>query len=148
LRNPVAVEDFDADGDGDLAVPCGDAVCLLLGRLAEASSDLDQDRVPDECQRPREEPFRRGDANGDGAASLTDAIVILNRLFAGGAALACPRAADADDDGSVSLTDAVRVLAFLFRGDGAPAPPFPVCGTDPTPDALGDCRYPQGQCGP
>ncbi len=83
--------------------------------------------------------FRRGDADDNGAVQLTDAVGILNFLFAGGEAT-CVDAADADDNGTVQLTDAVHVLTFLFGG--GPPPPSPgveACGPDPDPDDGSGC---------
>jgi subtilisin-like proprotein convertase family protein len=85
----------------------------------------------------RSAPFRRGDANADGAVGITDAVVTLNALFRGAPWPACADAADADDDGSVSLTDAVYTLRYLFLSGSVPPAPGPSeCGADPTEDAL------------
>lgn len=81
--------------------------------------------------------FTRGDVNADGTVMLTDAIRILNYLFAGGVAPECLDAADADDSGFVDIGDATRLLNYLYLGNVAPPPPpFGVCGPDPTPDQL------------
>ena len=87
--------------------------------------------------------FIRGDANEDGNVDLTDAVFVLNALFASTDSLGimCEDAADTDDDGSINLTDAIGVLSFLFRGGEPPAPPFQVCGDDPTDDALSSCNW-------
>ena len=47
--------------------------------------------------------------------------------------------ADADDSGNVNgLVDGLYVLNFQFvPGSPAPPPPYPFCGSDPTPDAVG-----------
>jgi hypothetical protein len=82
--------------------------------------------------------FVRGDAGGDGAVTLADAVSILRYLFLGADPPRPLDAADADDSGKVDLTDAVRVLLFLHR-DGAPPPsPFPAAGVDLTFDELAD----------
>ena len=84
--------------------------------------------------------FRRGDADGDGHVTLTDAVVVLDTLFRGKGPLPCADAADADDDGIVNLTDGVRILLYLFQGGPAPPAPGPeVCGGDPTADKLAPC---------
>lgn len=81
--------------------------------------------------------FIRGDANRTGGIDLTDAITVLDYLFAGVGELRCQDAADANDNGRVELTDAVYLLGYLFSGDGAaPPPPFPEPGVDPTEDGL------------
>jgi hypothetical protein len=79
--------------------------------------------------------FLRGDANGDGARDVSDAVFVLLYLFAGGEAPACFDACDTDDSGSLALSDAIALLDFLFRGGRAPPPPARA-GFDPTRDAL------------
>ncbi len=81
-------------------------------------------------------PFVRGDANEDAAVDLTDAVLLLEHLFRGGAEPACLPAADSNDDGGVNLSDVVFLLSHLFRGGDPPPSPFPACGADGTPDAL------------
>ncbi len=82
--------------------------------------------------------FIRGDTNGDGAINIADAVSLLAGLFTGGA-LNCEDAADCNDDGQVNIADAVYELSNLFSGGpNMPAPTAPVCGADPTTDAL-DC---------
>ncbi|MBI4603304.1 MAG: hypothetical protein HY721_15225 [Planctomycetes bacterium] len=84
--------------------------------------------------------FRRGDADLDGRSTLTDAVLVLRRLFLGGEALRCEDAADSDDDGALRLTDALFLLLHLFAGGAAPPEPGPArCGPDPTEDALARC---------
>ncbi len=78
--------------------------------------------------------FVRGDVNGDGVLTVSDAIVILRVLFAG-RELACLEAADAADDGVLNVADAIALLGFLFTGGAAPPPPAP---GSPMPDIDGD----------
>lgn len=66
--------------------------------------------------------FFRGDVNGDGAITLTDAVYLDNYLFVGGPAPPCLEAADANDDGSINISDVVFILAYLFQGGPAPSP--------------------------
>jgi len=79
--------------------------------------------------------FTRGDANGDGAVSLGDAIAALGYLFQGMPA-GCVVALDANDDDAVSLGDPIWILLHLFGGAG-PLPPPHTCGFDGTPGTLG-----------
>ena len=84
--------------------------------------------------------FRRGDANADGNVDIADPIVILERLFRGGAALSCEDAADVQDDGSLDITDPIYALSWLFMAGPAPFPPGPRdCGPDPQSDQLAEC---------
>jgi hypothetical protein len=80
--------------------------------------------------------FKRGDVDADGKTGITDAIVILTRLFLGGDEPPCLDAADVDDSGELNLTDAVRLLTHLFLGGLPPQEPFPQCGRDVTLDNI------------
>jgi hypothetical protein len=82
------------------------------------------------------DPFRRGDANGDGEIDISDALAILFHLFLANPPLACMDAADANDSGTLDISDAVFLLSCLFLGDTAPNEPIGSCGGDPTPDEL------------
>jgi hypothetical protein len=72
---------------GDLHFTAGEDGIAVAG---ESSIHL----APAACER-----FRRGDVDGDGAASITDPVVLLTHLFLGGPAPGCPDASDADDSG-------------------------------------------------
>lgn len=84
--------------------------------------------------------FIRSDSSQDSVLNIADAIYTLNHLTGGGP-LACEDAADANDDGAVDIVDPVYTLHILFAGLALPQAPFPNCGADPTPDALG-CATP------
>lgn len=87
-------------------------------------------------------PFLRGDANGDGAVNLSDAIHTLLSLFIVNLELRCGDATDSNDDGAIDLSDAVHTLRFLFLQGNAPPPPgFSTCGRDPTEDVLGCATF-------
>ncbi|MBN1422440.1 MAG: hypothetical protein JXP34_26930 [Planctomycetes bacterium] len=88
--------------------------------------------------------FLRGDANGDGVRSVSDAARILLYLFQPGVPPDCLDALDVDDDGRIRLPDAIHLLNFLFSGGALPPPPNADPGPDPTPDGL-DCA--DGQTG-
>lgn len=90
------------------------------------------------------------DGDADGKLNITDALILLNLLFGGGAGRLPPCDGsvteggnavvfDHNGDGGVDLTDAVRVLQYLFSG-GAPH----VLGVDCVP--IPGCR--RGACGP
>ncbi|MGE3164364.1 MAG: hypothetical protein AB7O52_05640 [Planctomycetota bacterium] len=84
-------------------------------------------------------PFVRGDCNGDGGFSISDAFSIFEAVFPSvpGFAPSCGDSCDANDDATIDLSDAVTVLNSLFAGGPVPSSPFPVCGTDPSePDGL------------
>lgn len=83
--------------------------------------------------------FLRGDADGDRALRITDAVRILAYLFSGGAAPPCLDAADVNDRGRVDVSAAIALLNFLFLGGAPPMVPFPTPGLDPTEDSIPDC---------
>ncbi|MEE2857815.1 MAG: FG-GAP-like repeat-containing protein [Planctomycetota bacterium] len=85
--------------------------------------------------------FIRADANQDQALDIADAVFILTYLFGGGSDGGCQSAIDANDDGANNVADAVTVLDHLFSAGGPILPPFPLCGVDPSSDAL-ECSNP------
>ena len=90
--------------------------------------------------------FIRGDSNWDEGVDLSDALMILQRLFgwvepAGpNGPLDCPDAADINDDDKVNMADAVQICAYLFLGTFTPPPPILAIGPDPTPGDLPTCE--------
>ena len=82
--------------------------------------------------------FTRGNYNADGWMDGQDAADKFNWHFGspGNFPPPCEDAADIDDDGSHTLGDGLYLLSFLVGGGTPPVPPFPNCGTDPTPDGL------------
>lgn len=92
-----------------------------------------------------EDGFRRGNCNADGNTDITDAIALLGYLFLGSEEPPCLEACNADDDATLTISDAVVVLSFLFTGGVPPQPPYPDCGTDPTPSDI-SCNTPHPDC--
>jgi hypothetical protein len=90
---------------------------------------------------PYPRPFRRGDVDANDEVEITDAVQILNFLFAGGVEPPCMDAADVQDTGRVDISAAVSLLSYLFLGGAQPAVPFPLRGLDPSPDTLEDCAH-------
>ncbi len=114
-------EPFEGDGNIKNGVPSGEHIVGAFGR---------RNLFPTR--------FNRGDANGDGALNISDALRILGYLFLGDSETGCPDAFDADDDGALTLTDAVRLLGYLFLGQERLPEPFNSCTPDPTPgDGMG-----------
>ena len=79
--------------------------------------------------------FTRGDVNGDLEVDVADAVDLLFVLY-GGESTGCADAADVNDDGTLNITDPIALLGHLFLGEEPPKAPYPVPGTDPTPDGL------------
>lgn len=71
-------------------------------------------------------PFVFGDADGSGSVSISDAVYMINYIFAGGPAPNPLRAGDANDDASTNITDCVYLVNYIFAGGPAPVRP---CGS-------------------
>jgi len=61
-----------------------------------------------------------GDVNQDGRVNLTDAVIVLDYLFRGGAQPR-RRLADVSLSGHIDVMDAVQILQHLFTGEPLPA---------------------------
>ena len=71
-----------------------------------------------------EEPFVRGDGNGDGGIDIADAILILHYLFTDGSVPLSVAALDSNADGNVDISDAIFLLTYLFLSGPQPPEPF------------------------
>jgi hypothetical protein len=78
--------------------------------------------------------FVRGDTDGSGQIDITDPINNLSYQFLGEFKPSCLDAMDDDDSGKVDISDPIFSLNRQFLGGPVWAPPYPACGTDPTPD--------------
>ena len=86
-------------------------------------------------------PFRRGDVDMDGRATVRGVVLVLGYLFDRDSEIDCQKSADFNDDSCLNLLDPLALVALLFsRGESPPAP-FHACGGDPMPDALGCERF-------
>jgi hypothetical protein len=86
--------------------------------------------------------FRRGDANGDGAIDMADAVMLLMHLFRSTEGISCWDAADANDDGLLNVSDAILLLRHAYG-----TPVFDgQCGFDETADELSRCEYDLWRC--
>ncbi len=126
----------------DPALLPGDVNALVTFRRPEAPAQTATLKVRVNAPQTTGAHFRRGDSNGDRSLDIGDPIFTLACLFQGGECSSCPDAEDADDNGALEVTDPVYTLLFSFLGGPALRPPFAECGTDPTADRLGDCRFP------
>ncbi|MCC6963521.1 MAG: hypothetical protein IT585_09745 [candidate division Zixibacteria bacterium] len=64
--------------------------------------------------------FLCGDADGSGAISISDAVCLINYIFAGGPAPDPLAAGDADSSGTISISDAVYVINYIFAAGPVP----------------------------
>jgi hypothetical protein len=61
-----------------------------------------------------------GDANGDGTVNVSDAVFLIQYIFAGGPAPDPLMVADANCDGYVNISDAVFIITYIFAGGPEP----------------------------
>lgn len=65
-------------------------------------------------------PCNCGDADGSGAFSISDAVYLINYIFAGGPPPDPVCEGDADGSGAISISDAVYLINYIFAGGPAP----------------------------
>jgi hypothetical protein len=65
-------------------------------------------------------PYICGDANGDFAVNISDAVFLISFIFTGGAAPNPAAAADANCDTAVNISDAVYLISYIFAAGAAP----------------------------
>jgi hypothetical protein len=65
-------------------------------------------------------PYICGDADASMALSISDAIYIVNFIFAHGPPPRPVAAGDTDCSGSITITDAVVIVNYIFGGGPAP----------------------------
>lgn len=94
--------------------------------------------------RSERDSFLRGDCNDNGAVDISDAVCILNWLFATREEPACVAATNTNGDGVADISDATYLLSHLFQGGPPPVAPYPECGPGPleADDELG-CANPR-----
>jgi len=71
------------------------------------------------------DPFLCADADASGAVTISDAVYLINYIFAGGPAPNPVLAGDADCTGAVSISDAVYLINYIFAGGPAPCAACP-----------------------
>jgi hypothetical protein len=76
-------------------------------------------------------PVDCGDANANGTVNVSDAVYIINYIFAGGYPPDPMDAADVNCDETVNVSDAVWIINYIFVGGNQP------CDTDG--DGVQDC---------
>lgn len=72
--------------------------------------------------------YRNGDANGDFAIDISDAVFILSYTFSGGQPPNPLAAGDLNCDTAVDISDAVYLIDRIFGGGPAPCPSSPPWG--------------------
>ncbi len=103
VGNRIAMTRGDIDSDGDYD--------LILG---------EEDGGLNFFRRSGGATYRPGDADGNGAYSIADAVFLVNYIFAGGNAPNLTLNGDADCNGALSIADAVFLVNYIFAGGLAP----------------------------
>ena len=66
--------------------------------------------------------FLKGDANGDGSVTISDAVAIVNKILGNPSGNFNEAAADVSGDGEITITDAVGVVNIILGNGGSSAP--------------------------
>jgi parallel beta-helix repeat protein len=103
----------DADGDG-----VNDSVDNCPAIVNPDQADGNGNGVGD-----LREAFIYGDANGDDAINVADAVFLINFVFRGGQAPDPLESGDANCDADANVADAVHLINFIFKGGLAPCWP-------------------------
>ena len=61
-----------------------------------------------------------GDADGEGTVNISDAVFLVNYIFADGAAPSPLASGDADCDQEIDIADVVYLVNYIFAGGPAP----------------------------
>lgn len=64
-----------------------------------------------------------GDPDGNGFVTISDAVFLINYIFAGGPAPVPLLSGDADCSGAISISDAVYLINYIFAAGPAPCEP-------------------------
>lgn len=81
------------------------------------STTFPNEEIRGQIQKPT---YICGNANGDGAVNVGDAVYLINRVFKGGPAPNPEASGDANCDGKVNVGDAVYLINRVFKGGPAP----------------------------
>ncbi len=109
----------------------GDTIGTLIGTPTFCSTFNFRIEMLDSSDPPRgdtvyismtidELPVFCGDANGDDAVNVSDAVYIINYVFIGGPAPDPYETGDANCDEAVNVSDAVWIINYVFIGGNPP----------------------------
>ncbi|MGB5105409.1 MAG: dockerin type I repeat-containing protein [Candidatus Zixiibacteriota bacterium] len=86
----------------------------------QSNTSLENPDAPAVCFDVIQRPYLKGDADGNGIVTVSDAVYLINYIFSGGPAPSPLDAADADCNGIVTISDAVYLINYIFSGGPAP----------------------------
>ncbi len=125
IVTPIAIRDshaweIRAVVTGSLLMLAGDQTSVAFdpgysALTGSSGCDLNiSDGVADQCS------FICGDANADGNVDISDAVFLIQYIFAGGPSPNPPATGDANCDASVDISDPVYLIQYIFSGGPAP----------------------------
>jgi M6 family metalloprotease-like protein len=119
---PLVYNPSQEDYDGDLV---GDSCDNCIYDYNPSQADGNGNDIGDACD------YICGDANDDKDVNVSDAVSIINYVFAGGNPPEPLIAGDVNCDGDVNVSDAVSIINYVFAGGNIPC--------DPSGDGIPDC---------
>ncbi len=96
------------------------ALMHSIGQPTVGSGSSSGYRVDMGLWQPNTGPFVCGDPSNDGSVDISDAVYLIQYIFAGGPAPNPLASGDANGDGSVDISDAVYLIQYIFSGGPAP----------------------------
>lgn len=63
---------------------------------------------------------KKGDANGDGKVTITDAVSVVNNILGTASENFKESLADVNKDGKITISDAVGIVNIILKGSGKP----------------------------
>ncbi|MFH2056801.1 MAG: dockerin type I repeat-containing protein, partial [bacterium] len=95
--------------------PSGDEVCTVTVRCEDGGGLFCESSFEVTCDH-----YFCGDADGDLAVNITDAVYLINYIFGDQFAPDPLVAGDADCDGAVNITDVVELINYIFNSGPPP----------------------------
>ncbi|MGB5107635.1 MAG: hypothetical protein WBP29_02415 [Candidatus Zixiibacteriota bacterium] len=122
IANRIENRFYVAVGGVHMAVFC-------IGAAGSAPQSCFDYEMPDSCQQSvlfvqpnNYECFACGDVDGNAIITISDAVYLINFIFAGGPRPFNVCSADADGSNFLTISDCVFLLNWMFAGGPAPIP--------------------------
>ena len=118
IMTAVAVDTFFTVFECGMVDSDGDAINDVCDNCPDtpnpSQADSDNDQIGDACD------YVSGDADGNGIVTISDAVYLINYIFAGGPSPSPELSGDADCNGIITISDAVYLINYIFSGGPAP----------------------------